>query len=150
MLGLNISREISSQVARGGFASLSPEQLEQLPEGIACDVNPKYLSYIRRSLGDHAHGMENFLNFCEAQMVWDSAMAQTLLDFHRDHPGYTVVTLAGSGHSWRFGIPAQIERILKSDIRVILPEVPGRLDQGTVRTDTADFLLLGVDEGPLH
>jgi hypothetical protein len=35
-------------------------------------------------------------------------------------------------------------------MRVLLPEVPGRIGPGNITTDDADYLLLGVDEAPLH
>jgi len=149
LLGLNIPRGISAQVAKEGFSSLSPNQLARLPS-VSCDVSPQYLDFIRRSLGGHAYGMKNFENFCEAQMLWDSVMAKKLLSFHQDHPGYTVVTLAGSGHAWKFGIPEQLLRASETSIRVLLPEIAGRLDLNTIVPDLADYLLLGVDQAPLH
>jgi hypothetical protein len=35
-------------------------------------------------------------------------------------------------------------------MRVLLPEVPGRIDPGNITTAEADYLLMGVDEAPLH
>jgi uncharacterized iron-regulated protein len=149
LLGLNLSREITQQVARNGFSSLSPQQMGVLPI-VRCDVDARYQDFIRRSLGGHAHNGAQFLHFCEAQMLWDNVMAQNLLDYLAGHPDATIVVLAGSGHAWKHGIPEQIRRRLEVEMRILLPEVPGRIDPDNITTTEADFLLMGVDEAPLH
>jgi uncharacterized iron-regulated protein len=149
LLGLNLSREITLQVARNGFASLSPRQLGELPV-VRCDVDARYQDFIRRSLGGHAHNGTRFLNFCEAQLLWDNVMAQTLVDYLARYPDVTIVVLAGSGHAWRHGIPEQVRRRSAVKLRVLLPEVPGRIDPETITLNEADYLLLGAEEGPLH
>jgi uncharacterized iron-regulated protein len=149
MLGLNLPREITQQVARNGFASLSAQQMGELP-GVRCDVDARYQEFIRRSLGGHPHNGAQFLHFCEAQLLWDSVMAQNLLDYLGRYPDATIVVLAGSGHAWKHGVPEQIRRRQNVPMRVLLPEVSGRIDPGSITTDEADFLLLGVDEAPLH
>jgi uncharacterized iron-regulated protein len=149
MIGLNINREVTQQVAQEGFGSLSPEQLDELPP-IRCDIDHRYEEFIRRAHGAHHHEGD-FLSFCEAQMVWDNVMAENLLAFHRANPEHTVVVLAGSGHAWKHGIPEQIER--RTDqiaYRVLLPEIPGRISPENATVEEADFLMLGLEEGPLH
>lgn len=74
MIGLNIRRNITEQVAKAGFGSLSAEQRGDLPL-VRCDVAPEYQAYIRRVLGEHVHNGVMFRNFCEAQMVWDVVTA---------------------------------------------------------------------------
>jgi len=149
MLGLNLSREITQQVAKNGFASLSSRQLGELP-AVRCDVDARYQDFIRRSLGTHAHNGAQFLHFCEAQMLWDTVMAKNLLDYLALHPQATIVVLAGNGHAWRHGIPEQVHRRSPVDMRILLPAVPGRIDQRTIGQKEADYLLLGVEEAPLH
>lgn len=144
MIGLNIPREITRQVARKGFSSLTPEQLGGIP-AVRCDVDKTYEEFIRRALGIHGHDKRmDFTNFCEAQVVWDTAMAWNLLAFLKEHPGYTVVVLAGSGHAWKRGIPEQVQRRQGVPHRVILPEMPDRLERSTVTVADTDYLWLGV------
>jgi uncharacterized iron-regulated protein len=149
MVAMNISREITQQVARQGFQSLSPRQLDDLPP-IRCDVDPAYEEFIRRALGGHAHSDHNFKNFCEAQMVWDNVMAESILEFLGENPDYIVVVLAGSGHAWKHGIPEQVQRRQESTYRVLLPAIPGRLEPDNVTSDETDYLMIGLEEGPLH
>ena len=140
MIGLNIPSHISRQVAQGGFASLSPEQVGQLPE-VSCRVDETYMAFIRRAFGMHAHTEgKSFTYFCEAQIVWDTAMASNLLRYLKDNPTHTVVVLAGSGHAWKRGIPDQIRQQSDLSYRVILPEIPGRLESEEVTLDDTDYL----------
>lgn len=150
LVGLNISREITQRVARSGFASLSPQEVGQLPGRVRCDVDQKYKEYIRRVLGGHVHNNSSFLHFCEAQLLWDTVMADALLDFLETHPNHVVVVLTGSGHAWKYGIPEQIGRETEVPYRVLLPEIPGRIEVDDVTPAEADYLMLGLEEGPLH
>lgn len=142
LLGLNVPREIVTQVARHGFSSLSEDQLKSLPP-LSCDVDDVYKEFIRRALGvTHKSGL-NFQHFCEAQLVWDTAMAWNLLKFLERNPDHTVVVLAGSGHSWKRAIPEQVRRRSDLAYRVILPEMPS-LERGDVMLDDSDFLWLDL------
>jgi uncharacterized iron-regulated protein len=143
LVGLNVPREIPQKVAKTGFASLSKEQLSQLP-GVSCDVDAKYEKFIRRALDAHGSHGPSFTHFCEAQMVWDTTMAWRLLNYLENSPDSTVVVLAGSGHSWKRGIPEQVRR--KSDVsfRVVLPEIPKRMDRDSVTFEDADYLWFNI------
>ncbi|MGE5312018.1 MAG: ChaN family lipoprotein, partial [Nitrospirota bacterium] len=143
LVGLNVPRDITRQIAREGFASLTPEQLGDMP-AVSCVVDDAYAAFIRRSLGMHAHGDMNFTRFCEAQLFWDTAMAWNAIRFLKDHPSSTMVVIAGSGHAWKRGIPAQVTTRTPLPFRVILPEIPGRLERETVRLDDTDYLWLGI------
>ena len=144
MVGLNVPPEVTKQVARAGFDSLSPKQRGDLPM-VTCRVEPEYLAFIRRSLAMHGHGGLDFIRFCEAQLVWDTAMAWSLLGYLGKNPEATVVVVAGSGHSWKKGIPAQIRQRAGLPLRVILPEVPGRVDKENIALNEADYVWLGLE-----
>jgi uncharacterized iron-regulated protein len=141
MIGLNVPREITRQVARGGFQSLSEEQRGQLAD-VTCAVDDDYMQYIRSAYGAHAHGNMNFTFFCEAQMVWDAAMAVHALNHLQSDPAAVVVILTGIGHARRGAIPRQIGQRSTVAATVFLPEVPGSLTAETVDRRDADFLML--------
>ena len=141
MVGLNVPPEVTRQVAREGFASLSPKQRGDLPM-VTCRVDPEYMAFVRRSLGMHGHGGMEFTKFCEAQLVWDTAMAWSLLRYLEKSPEATVVVVAGSGHSWKLGIPAQIQSRSTVPFRVILPEVPGRVELENITVNETDYVWL--------
>lgn len=150
LVGLNISRVITRHVARDGFASLSEEQLADLDlPDFACIVDPAYEEFIRRALGGEEHGeIANFANFCQAQLLWDRVMAGNLARFLQANPTHRIVVLAGNGHSWQHGIPAQLDSLLAEPIshRVLLPEAAGRLDRTNLTPQDTDYLWL--DFGP--
>jgi len=139
--GLNVSRAITSQVARRGFDSLSEEQRGKL-EDVACRVDRTYMEFIKRAYGAHAHGDLNFTYFCEAQLVWDNVMAINVLDFIEENPDHVMVIVTGNGHAWKGGIPAQIAARSEVPVAVILPEIDGVTEPGMVDTGDADYLFL--------
>lgn len=143
MIGLNVPREITRQVARGGFQSLTEDLRGQLAD-VTCQIDEEYMRYIRSVYGAHAHGNMNFTYFCEAQMVWDNAMAVYALEFLRSRPDTTMVILTGVGHAQKGAVPRQIRLRSPLPVLVFLPEVPGSIDRQTIDRQDADFLLMGV------
>jgi uncharacterized iron-regulated protein len=144
LVGLNIPREVSSRVARHGFAAL-PEQERQALGSVQCRVDPAYGEFIRRAMGGHGGHGRQYLFFCEAQLLWDTMMARHLADFLKANPDTRVVVIAGSGHAWKFGIPRQLLEQMEVTFRVVLPEVDGRVTRSEVSPEVTDYLWL--DEG---
>jgi uncharacterized iron-regulated protein len=143
LIGLNLPRKITRQVSRRGFQSLSDEEKGKLSE-VACRVDEAYMKFIRKAFGGHAHGNLNFTYFCEAQLVWDNAMAINTLDYLSTNPDAVVVLLTGTGHAQKPAIPRQIRSRSTVPYAVILPEVPGMLDTDTIGKDDADYLMLDL------
>lgn len=141
MVGLNVSRKITSQVAHKGFESLNEAQRGAL-EGITCNVTPEYRAFISRAYGAHAHGNMDFNRFCEAQLVWDTAMAVYAIDFLESAPDTVMVILAGSGHARKLGIPTQLAERTPLPYVVVLPETKGIFDAASITVEDADFILL--------
>ena len=141
MIGLNVPREITRKVARNGFQSLTQEQKGQLAE-VSCVVDQQYMNYIRQAFGGHGHGQLNFIYFCEAQMVWDTAMAVYSLNYLEKNPNAVVVVLTGVGHAQKGAVPRQIQIRSKVPYAVILPEVSGGIDRETISSNEADYLML--------
>jgi uncharacterized iron-regulated protein len=144
MIGLNVPREITRQVSRNGFKSLSPEQKGRISE-VSCIVDQQYMNYIRKAFGGHSHGQLNFIYFCEAQLVWDSAMAVYTLDYLRNHPESVVVILTGTGHAQKGAVPRQIRARSDLPYAVILPHIPGRIDVETITGEDSDYLMLDLE-----
>jgi len=142
MVGLNVPDEITRKVSRQGFSSLGSEDLKRLPPGISCDIDEGYMNFIQRTYGAHHAEGKSFVHFCEAQMVWDKTMAWNIMEFLRKNPQRTVIVLAGTGHSWKRGIPEQVEKLAGPPYRVILPEVPGLIDPKAAHSLDADYILL--------
>jgi uncharacterized iron-regulated protein len=141
VVGLNVTREITRQVAKQGFQSLSEQQRGKLKD-VACRVDRIYMDFIRRAYGGHGHGQMNFDFFCEAQLVWDNVMAINALDFLKQHPHRVMVIIAGTGHVWKPGIPAQIAKRSSLPTQVILPEIAHIIEPELVSSADADYIML--------
>ena len=145
MIGLNVPRSITRKVARQGFEALTPEEIGKLPP-IVCRVDREYEEFLRRVLG--SHGSESgFRRFCEAQLVWDTAMVIYALEYLKAHPERTVVVLCGMIHAWKKAAPEQAARQnAEVEQAVIQPAVKGRWTPESVSKEDADYLILGLEE----
>ena len=141
MIGLNVPREITRQVSRRGFNSLSEEQKGKLAE-VSCRVDKEYMDYIKKAFGGHGHGKINFTYFCEAQLVWDTAMAVNTLEYLKKEPDAVVILLAGAGHVQKGAVPRQIRDRSQVPHAVILPKTEGMIDPQTVSIKDADYIML--------
>jgi hypothetical protein len=117
MVGLNVARKITAQVAHKGFASLNEAQRGAL-EGITCDVTRQYREFISKAYGAHGHGKMTFNRFCEAQLVWDTAMAIYAIEYLQQQPDAVMVILAGSAHARKLGIPTQLAKRTPGRLRL--------------------------------
>ncbi|NPV04595.1 MAG: ChaN family lipoprotein [Syntrophaceae bacterium] len=144
LVGLNVSRQIIAKVAREGYGSLTEQERKQLPPGLTCTVDEAYRSFIRKTFAAHAHGSgRSFENFCEAQMVWDTAMAIYALEYLDRHPGSRMVILTGSVHAWKRAIPRQIATMRPDvTVTVILPAPDGAESRAALTSEDADFMVL--------
>jgi uncharacterized iron-regulated protein len=141
LIGLNVPAEIPESVARKGFSSLSKEEIRQLPPGISCNVDEIYMGFIKGTYPGRSSGKE-FVNFCEAQMVWDNAMALYTLKYLEKDPHSTAIILTGWDHAWKRAIPRQIGRLdNRYSISVILPELTTS-ERNVMTAEDADFLIL--------
>lgn len=142
VLGLNIPREITQKVASSGYASL-PEEMRKDWGELDCDLEDPYKTFLVWAFESHEnHKDKEWENFCQAQILWDTAMAVRLLAFRGEHPETTVVVLAGLGHAWIHGIPDRIRRRSYLLCRVILPDVQRRLKEERLGAQDADYLWL--------
>ncbi len=146
VFGLNVDSEISNKVFEHGFDSLSPAEKKDLPSGITCTVDEEYMRYIKEMYQFHqGMGGKSFYDFCQAQMLWDSVMAANITARLRKTPGVKMVVLAGMGHAWKKGIPAQIKKISNYRYVVVLPGMQNSEADQDITSDEADYLLLGPD-----
>jgi uncharacterized iron-regulated protein len=141
MVGLNVRREITRKVAREGFAALTPGERKELPEAITCDVDAAYISLVRRAFAEHRQSEELFVRFCEAQMLWNKAMAWRLQEYMGANPGRTVVVMTGKGHAMKPGIAREIGHEEDVQYRVILPE-DEIFNRGSVTVADTDYLFM--------
>jgi|SRR3990172_2255 len=143
LAGLNVPQEVTRKVASKGFAALGPKDLKDLPPDIFCNVDPRYMEFIKRAYSGHDIDEQTFVHFCEAQMVWDKSMAWHLVRYLRKNPSQHMIVLAGAGHAWKRGIPGQVEQLSPTlTYKVILPHIPGDIDKKHISINDADYVIL--------
>jgi len=144
LVGLNVPRDVIAKVAREGFVSLTEAERKKLPPGLTCTLDEAYRSFIRSTFTEHARASgRSFEHFCEAQMVWDTAMAIYALEYLDKNPGSRIVILAGSVHAWKRAIPRQIATMRPDvTVSVILPAQGGKGDREKITAEDADYLVL--------
>jgi uncharacterized iron-regulated protein len=143
MIALNVPKEIVSKVARQGFASLTPEERKNLPDGVTCDLNNPQTEFLKRSFEEvfrHEANGKIFAYFCEAQAVRNNGMALLAADDLKRHPGRKLVVLTGIWHAVKHGIPDRLTAINNVSYKVILPKVV-ELDAGKATSAIADYLI---------
>jgi uncharacterized iron-regulated protein len=100
LVGLNIPRDWTRKVSRGGFDALPVSARIQLPNQI--DIGNKQHRQVFDSLmGGHDMG-PSMANIYSAQVLWDEAMADTAAKYLQiKKPGREdiFVVIAGSGHT---------------------------------------------------
>ena len=141
LVGLNVPNSITFNVAKSGFQSLQKGEKEKL-KNIRCDVGPKYKSYIKRAYGSHAHDNFNFTYFCEAQLVWDTIMAENALKYLKNNPETSMVVLTGVGHASKWGIPEQLRKRSAVSCKVILPYIPGFIEPNSAAITYTDYIIM--------
>lgn len=139
VIALNAPRDVVQSVAKSGFASLTKEQRQQLPDGIDASVDDAYLDFMMSFYPMHGRGGEAFRNIGEAQMLRNKVMARRITDYLGSHPGTNMVVIAGGGHARENGgVPAELTGL---SYKIVLPPVPG-ITADTVTRKDADYLLV--------
>ncbi|MFB3885708.1 MAG: ChaN family lipoprotein [Thermodesulfobacteriota bacterium] len=111
VVALNQRQEVVDRVFQSGLDSLSEEEKKSLP--IQMDFSDDaYRERLRKVFGEHKDSKaKNFDYFCQAQILWDETMAESVDQFLRTHPDHQMVVLAGSGHlEYGSGIPRRVAR----------------------------------------
>jgi uncharacterized iron-regulated protein len=137
LVALNLEKEITEKVGDGGIASLSADERSRIPEEI--DRNDQdYSERIKAVFEQHPMAKdEGFENFLEVQLLWDESMAERASRYLREHPGKSLVVLAGIGHlEYGQGIPKRLLRRVPVESAILLNGT-----ERPVEPQIADFLL---------
>jgi uncharacterized iron-regulated protein len=99
MIALNVPRDWVRAVGRGGPSALPEEAAGQIPR---LDLsNKQHRSVFDAMMGGHPMTGSQGENVYAAQVLWDTAMADSALKYLESHPPHSktvVVVIAGSGH----------------------------------------------------
>jgi uncharacterized iron-regulated protein len=172
MVALNVDRSLVSRVGREGWAAVLPDAREGLT-----DPAPASEGYLRELAAvqavkramppgadpqtappdpDDAAIAEvmkqpEFTRFVEAQLTWDRAFAQGIVDAKRKYPGATVVAVLGAGHvAYGYGAPHQLKSLGVTGVTSLIPvSVDNACERvGKSFADALFTLPPGGDEAP--
>ena len=128
MVALNVERDFVRTVGVKGLAAVPPEKREGL--SAPAPAGEAYLERLFANYTRHPDKQEpapartdpGFRNFVEAQLVWDSAMAQALAHAAARNPDALVVGVMGSRHAAHGdGVPHQLQGLGIKHIASLLP-----------------------------
>lgn len=120
IIALNIKREIIDKISEKGIEELTEEERKEVSEIVTYDDAHK--RYLREVFEKHEIPEERFEFFYQAQLAWDQTMARSISEFFKREEGYSMVVMAGAGHSLRFGIPDRVKRLSEIDSKILIPE----------------------------
>jgi uncharacterized iron-regulated protein len=127
VVGLNQDKATVRKVSISGIGSLSAEELEGIPPEIDL-TDEEYRESLEEVFGQHK-GSSRFLNFFQAQVLRDEAMARGIAGFMEENPGYKVVVVAGLGHvAYGSGIPKRQKRLNGRDYAILVSGEAGSVD----------------------
>ncbi|HUI67950.1 MAG TPA: ChaN family lipoprotein [Nitrospirota bacterium] len=111
VVALNLRREITDKVSKGGIDSLSAEEKKEIPQQMDFS-DSDYRDQLKEVFEQHKSlGERDFDYFYESQVLWDETMAMSIDEYLRKNPDHRMVVLAGGGHiSYGFGIPKRAFR----------------------------------------
>jgi uncharacterized iron-regulated protein len=128
MLALNVERELVRAVGAKGLAGVPLEQREGV--STPAPASKSYLEHLFEAYAQHPDRKEPapartdpaFHRFVEAQLVWDRAMAQVLVDAVLRNPDALTIGIMGSRHiAHGEGVAHQIESLGVKSIVSLLP-----------------------------
>ena len=123
LVALNVERSLIAETGKGGWNAVATEQREGITD--PAPALDDYRSLLRSSFFMHSgHGQtasdsdsestassdSAFEFFVQAQLVWDRAFAQGLVEASAAHPASLVVGIIGTGHlQYGHGVPHQLQ-----------------------------------------
>lgn len=152
MLALNVDEGLVRRIGAEGWQAVPPAEREGVAD--PAPAGPDYVAELRQVFGGHGEqGKEpppfdaaRFQRFVEAQLTWDAAMAQALVNGRKQAATPPLmVGVVGEGHiESRYGIPHQLDALGLDNVAVLLPWGPER-DCSELKTGVADAVF-GVAE----
>ena len=124
VVALNLSREITDNVAKNGMDSLTGDEWKEVPAQMDFS-DTEYRDRLRQVFDQHESASErNFDFFLQAQVLWDEGMARSIDDYLRKNPDRRMVVMAGEGHlAYGSGVPKRTFRRNGFSFATVLSDV---------------------------
>jgi uncharacterized iron-regulated protein len=147
IVGLNISRTITSQIARGGLESLTPEQQSSMPPNFSVGRS-SYRERFFAAMG--MHPTPQLENYFVAQSTWDDTMAWRAVEFVKAHPEHIFVIIVGEFHvQFGGGFPDRFRaRLVEENLNPAIISFSQIYTEGMTNDDIWSELQPTLTEGP--
>lgn len=142
LLSLDAPADMVRHVTYNGSAMLGPSLMRRLPEGVTTVMLPSYRKFMSIAFRTHEIPDAMFDNFCAAQGLRNSTMAKRISGYLQQHPGKSMVVIAGVGHAMRRAVPAAVATE-GFTIRIVIPQVGGLYDE--LKSDDMDYFVSGKE-----
>jgi uncharacterized iron-regulated protein len=135
VVALNLRREITEKVSKGGMDALSEEEKKEIPPQMDFS-DDEYRDRLKEIFEQHqSSGERDFDFFYQSQILWDETMAMSIDEYLRKNPDHRMVVIAGGGHvSHGSGIPKRAFRRNGFSYAIIL-------NDGELEKDIANYLV---------
>ena len=147
IVGLNISRTITSQIAKSGLESLTPDQRQFMPP----DFSVGRASYRERFFAAMGmHPTPQLENYFVAQSTWDDTMAWQAVEFVKNHPDHIFVIIVGEFHvQFGGGLPDRLRaRLLHEKLNPNITSFSQIYTDGMTAEDIWNEMQPSEIEGP--
>ena len=113
IMGINLTRTITSQIAKSGLTSLTPEQRQLMPPNFTIGRD-SYRERFFAAMGMHPN--PQLENYFIAQSAWDDTMAWKTVEFLKKNPEHVFVIVVGEFHAqFGGGLPDRLLARLKAE-----------------------------------
>jgi uncharacterized iron-regulated protein len=130
LVALNVRKEITKRVGRGGVEALTEEERAELPElDLEDEVHKAWFAEI---MSGHPGG-EVSASIYAAQVLWDETMADTAAAWVNADPKRRIVIFAGNGHCHDSAI---VGRLVRRGVQPVISVHPV-IDDGEGSADEA-------------
>lgn len=128
LVALDAPPDIIKLATYGGAGLLGHDVMRRLPDGVTTAMLPSYREFMASAFRTHEIPDAMFGNFCAAQALRNSTMAKQISGYLRQHPGKSMVVIAGVGHAMRRAVPSSVakEGLM---LRIVIPQVDGLYDE---------------------
>lgn len=121
-IALNAPAYLTRKIARG--RPLDEADQRMLPEGFYLPKDG--LARFRSQMTGHP-GLteENLTRYYQAQLLWETTMADRIIEFYEGHPGTRLVVLIGRGHvGEHYGVPFFVRQKISPRQLILDPGAP--------------------------
>ena len=128
MVALDAPADLVKAVTHSGPRALTGIAAKRLPAGVTTAISSSYRDFMAQPFRTHQIPESMFDNFCAAQGLRNSTIAQRIAGYLATEPERKMVVIAGVGHVMRRAVPSALIAAGLST-RIVIPKVEGLYEE---------------------